>query len=70
MAERSAPCAIWPFNFPQTFLPERRLLIQLLPFAGQGGSGNKVEIGAQTAIPTGASTGKVESMIQQRGHLQ
>jgi hypothetical protein len=52
-----------PLNFPQDFLPERRLLSQLLPFAGAGGHGDKVQIGAQTGIPTGASTGKVEPMI-------
>jgi len=28
-----------PLNFPQDCLPERRLLSQLLPFAGAGGSG-------------------------------
>ena len=63
MAECFIPCVTLPLNFPQTFLPERRLLSQLLPFAGAGGSGDKVEIGAQTGIPTGASTGKVEPMI-------
>jgi hypothetical protein len=52
-----------PLNFPQTFLPERRLLAQLLNFAKNGGSGEKVSIGAQTGIPTGNSTGKVEPII-------
>jgi len=52
-----------PLNFPQDFLSERRLLSQLLPFAAAGGSGDKVQIGTQTGIPTGASTGKVEPMI-------
>ncbi len=52
-----------PLNFPQTFLPERRLLAQLLPFALKGGAGDKVAIGAETGIPTGKSTGKVEPMI-------
>lgn len=52
-----------PLNFPQTFLPERRLLAQLLTFAQKGGSGDKVSIGAETDIPTGKSTGKVEPMI-------
>ncbi|WP_230874737.1 DUF4007 family protein [Methylomonas sp. LL1] len=52
-----------PLNFPQTFLPERRLLAQLLTFAQKGGSGDKVSIGAETGIPTGKSTGKVEPMI-------
>lgn len=50
-------------NFPQTFLPERRLLSQLLPFAKRGGQGDKVFIGAETGIPTGKSTGKVEPII-------
>lgn len=52
-----------PLNFPQTFLPDRRLLARLLPFADSAGSGDKVEIGAATGIPTGESTGKVEPMI-------
>lgn len=53
-----------PLNFPQTFLPERRLLAQLLPFATMNGQGDKVSIGLQTNIPTGASTGKVEPIIR------
>ncbi len=52
-----------PLNFPQTFLPDRRLLARLLPFAAANGSGDKVEIGVATGIPTGESTGKVEPMI-------
>ncbi len=52
-----------PLNFPQTFLPDRRLLARLLPFAAANGSGDKVQIGAETGIPTGQSTGKVEPMI-------
>jgi hypothetical protein len=52
-----------PLNFPQTFLPDRRLLACLLPFAAVNGSGDKVQIGAETGIPTGQSTGKVEPMI-------
>lgn len=54
---------IIPLNFPQTFLPERRLLSQLLNFAQKGGSGDKVAISAETGIPTGNRTGKVEPMI-------
>lgn len=50
-------------NFPQTFLPDRRLLGQLLAFAARGGSGDIATIGAETGIPTGQSTGKVEPMI-------
>ena len=52
-----------PLNFPQDFLPERRLLAQLLAFAANNGQGNKLEISAATGIPTGESTGKVEPMI-------
>ena len=53
-----------PLNFPQTFLPDRRLLRALLAFAASGGSGDKVAIGHITGIPTGNSTGKVEPMIR------
>jgi hypothetical protein len=53
-----------PVNFPQTFLPDRRLLAQLLVFAADNGSGDKVAIGAATGIPTGESTGKVEPIIR------
>lgn len=52
-----------PLNFPQTFQPDRSLLARLLPFAAENGSGDKVEIGARTGIPTGKSTGKVEPII-------
>ncbi|MEB4593563.1 DUF4007 family protein [Candidatus Thiothrix sp. Deng01] len=52
-----------PLNFPQTFLPERRLLAKLLAFAAEDGRGEKTAIGEQTGIPTGESTGKVEPMI-------
>ena len=63
MAESHADLQLLPLNFPQTFLPDRRLLARLLPFAAANGSGNKVEIGAATGIPTGQSTGKVDPMI-------
>jgi hypothetical protein len=53
-----------PVNFPQTFLPDRRLLAQILQFAAGGGGGDKVAIGAATGIPTGESTGKVEPIIR------
>ncbi len=52
-----------PLNFSQTFLPDRSLLARLLPFAAASGGGDKVWIGAETGIPTGKSTGKVEPMI-------
>lgn len=52
-----------PLNFPQTFLPERRLLAKLLAFAAENGRGEKTVIGEQTGIPTGKDTGKVEPMI-------
>ena len=52
-----------PLNFPQTVLPDRRLLGQLLGFAARDGAGTIEAIGAETGIPTGKSTGKVEPMI-------
>mgnify|MGYP000170187156 FL=1 len=52
-----------PLNFSQTFLPDRRLLGQLLRFAASNGRGDKEAIGSETGIPTGKSTGKVEPMI-------
>lgn len=52
-----------PLNFPQSFLPERRLLSALLEFAAGSGSGDKEAISAATGIPTGRSTGKVIPMI-------
>jgi hypothetical protein len=52
-----------PPNFPQTFLPDRRLLGQLLAFVGRSGSGSVEEISAETGIPNGKQTGKVEPMI-------
>lgn len=59
----SAPDTQLPLNFPQTFLPDRRLLSRLLEFAAKNGSGDKETIGAETGIPTGKSTGKVEPTI-------
>lgn len=53
-----------PPNFPQDFLPDRSLLARLLDYAARNGGGTKVEIGQETGIPTGKSTGKVEPMIQ------
>ena len=53
-----------PLNFPQTFLPDRRLLGALLPAAAQSCDGDKEAIGSATGIPTGKSTGKVEPMIR------
>ncbi|MEA3642424.1 MAG: hypothetical protein VBE63_21130 [Lamprobacter sp.] len=63
MAEPDIDWAPLPLNFPQDFLPDRALLSRLLPFAAKGGEGTKVDIGAETGIPTGKSTGKVEPMI-------
>lgn len=63
MAEAVIDLQPAPLNFPQDFLPERRLLARLLPFAAADGAGTKVDIGAATGIPTGDSTGKVEPMI-------
>ena len=50
-------------NFSQNFLFERRLLAALLVFVRDVGRGDKLEISAATAIPTGKSSGKVEPMI-------
>lgn len=63
MATLSNINASLPLNFPQTFLPDRRLLTKLLPFAANNGKGNKQAISAVTGIPTGKSTGKVNPMI-------
>lgn len=63
MAEPCADVRPLPLNFPQDFLPERRLLARLLPFAAANGGGDKIEIGVETGIPTGKSSGKVEPMI-------
>jgi hypothetical protein len=52
-----------PPNFPQDFLPDRSLLARLLDYAARNGGGTKVEIGQETGIPTGESTGKVDPMI-------
>ncbi len=46
------------------FRPERILLAKLLSFAEQSGSGTKEAIMAQTGIPTGTGSGKVEPMIE------
>jgi hypothetical protein len=63
MAILSNVTAPLPLNFSQTFLPDRRLLAKLLPFAANNGRGNKEVISAETSIPTGKSTGKVHPMI-------
>ncbi|MCW8885043.1 MAG: DUF4007 family protein [Motiliproteus sp.] len=52
-----------PVNFTQDFLPERRLICQLLNHAVDGACENKEQISEATGIPTGAKSGKVEPMI-------
>lgn len=52
-----------PINFPTDFLPDRRLITDLLAFAIEGRAGTKEEISEITGIPTGKSSGKVEPMI-------
>ena len=52
-----------PVNLPRTFLPERRLLTQLMRFAAANGQGNRQDISDATGIPTGAQSGKVEPML-------
>jgi len=63
MENSAMDSVLLPLNFPQSFLPDRRLLAQLLTFAAANGEGDKEAISAQTGIPTGKSTGKVEPMI-------
>lgn len=59
----ASPTKALPNNFSASFLPDRRLIADLIGFARQEGSGTKEEISEETGIPTGKSTGKVEPMI-------
>ncbi len=52
-----------PLNFHRTFLPDRRLIGALLHYAALGKVGSYAEIGADTGIPMGRSTGKVPAML-------
>ncbi len=50
-------------NFHQTFRPERIHITAILRFAAKGGSGTDQEIGKETGIPTGQTSGKVPVTI-------
>lgn len=50
-------------NFHKTFVPERRLLSQLLKYAALGKEGTFSEISRETGIPMGKSSGKVPAII-------
>lgn len=50
-------------NFHQTFRPEQQYIAAVLEFATGKGFNSLKEISAQTGIPTGASSGKVEPHI-------
>ncbi len=52
-----------PVNFHRTFVPERRLIGALLHYAALGKEGTYQEISAETGIPMGRSTGKVEAIL-------
>lgn len=51
-------------TFHETFIPERRFLGAIMDFAENNGSGTFMEIGEETGIPTGESTGKVNPTIK------
>ncbi len=52
-----------PINFHKTFVPERRLIGALLHYAALGKQGTYQEIGDETGIPMGESTGKVPAVL-------
>jgi hypothetical protein len=52
-----------PINFHKTFVPERRLIGELLHYAALGKAGSYQEISAETGIPMGESTGKVPAIL-------
>ncbi len=52
-----------PINFHRTFVPERRLIGALLQYAALGKQGTYQEIGEETGIPMGKSTGKVPAVL-------
>ncbi len=52
-----------PVNFHKTFVPERRLIGALLHYAALGKQGTYQEIGDETGIPMGESTGKVPAVL-------
>lgn len=52
-----------PINFHKTFIPERRLISNLLRYAAEGKSGDYQTIAAATGIPMGKSNGKVPAIL-------
>jgi len=52
-----------PRNFHKTFIPERQYLNSILRFAARGASGDIQKIAAETGIPTGTSSGKVDPTL-------
>lgn len=52
-----------PLNFHKTFIPERRLIADILDYAAKGKQGNYQEISSDTGIPMGKSSGKVPAII-------
>jgi len=52
-----------PRNFHKSFMPERQYLNAILRFAARDGSGDIQKIAAETGIPTGASSGKVDPTL-------
>jgi hypothetical protein len=52
-----------PRNFHRTFKPERQYIHAMLRFAASGSEGDYQEIARATGIPTGASSGKVQPIL-------
>lgn len=52
-----------PFNFHQTFIPERVYLGEMLKFAAAGKDATLQDISAQTGIPMGKSSGKAPAIL-------
>ncbi len=52
-----------PLNFHRTFIPERRLIAEVLEYAALGKQGNYQDVSMETGIPMGKSTGKVPAIL-------
>jgi hypothetical protein len=52
-----------PFNFHQTFVPERAYLAAMLAFAATDKEGTVQDISTQTGIPMGKSSGKTPAIL-------
>lgn len=55
---------LYPINFNQGFIPERKYLSKLLKYAKEKKNASKSGIANVTGIPTGNSSGKVEPHIK------